>query len=1470
MKPASIRSLLFFTVISGTFLNAQVDPRLAKCQTDVLDVYFGSSANGGKPEIISVIDNSASMSALYWSKYYYADNSEAGTWHYNPWISSSDDSPYIVPLVYKSGTGATLSITVSLHQSKSWDGVDLDTHRAQLVQGGLLIKPDGNPVTLADVGNSEDPSLWIQRASHVRFAFTSQASATYYFNSTPYSVPNVSIKPRPLTVSGSTADYTSASKSDIQRADKIRVVDIPLPWGAFDAVPYYEGENTGGIGPDGSALPAIYRRPLSPEPTWPTGDYTLAKTNKHPQHAYVYDPGPTGTTAQWTWYEVDALWSQNTNQMYKNGSLGGKYSGLLQNANDIFWLETPAPSNVYGRIGLFNYSPDYLWWCFFGQDIRSQQGGVNPNGKYNNNMVDDYTGDHEGKYTIADVRENGAGFALHNGIPGNGLPCLTKFMAIKKALFQVYVENQNDVNWAIRFLNGDPSGTANSCYDSDNKNGNPGDRKLLLLQPSTASNHPDANSAQYIITMQCLLSTPLSAAMMNAYAQMANSKTGTAGSVFNGLSTACSQSFLIMLSDGAPKDTGSNPADPYQEGASKGNSTLVSGYSSLKGKSYYNIATLSGVAAHHPAITSVSWDAFGGSTNKVYLPWSVTSRGASTTSPRYTSTLTIGVGLTGTILDSLGPKRAMYSAALYGWEKRTKWNIKAGASGYSAPDPYLSTSSATSKQENPFFFDASDPDGLTSALNTAIGLTRIVTNTMGAPVAPLVGLSLGKQIYVGLFNTPDSPVWTGDLLMTGLKVSGNSVAILKNDGVTVTTQVDHSSAVWSASDSVFGKTWKNRKLFTLKPSPSNLPTGPSHPGAFTSSLLDWNESLSASDMPNDVLGVTTDTERRSLIRFMMGAGAVAQAEASTNASSGVNRSDIMGDIINSTPAILEFPMDMVPSGSSLASFDTSDAYTSKRFRLIMVGDNQGILHGFGEVSGYDSAGHVQGAVDELWGFIIPDDLIGLQSWRNGVKHMYMMDGSPIVYLKEQGTSNGVADGSDIVRVAFGLGKAGRSYYCLKFTNNHPDSPEIAWMIRPDEYGSATSGDDLVIKTMGFSTCKPAPSRIVKNGVVKDVFFIGGGLSTTDVDTAFSASKTATPPGYGSGTNLGRSIIAVNVDDGTVEKTWSPGLGCIPAAVVPVEVMTNTYRTQRVYFTDTSGGVSVLGAKATSGNMRTDTSEVTNWDVRKIFTAGYLGTVISTSPAVFILPSGYPVVRTTDPKPIVNTIGIVTQTGDRNDPMDNDEVNPNNGTSPAKNKLIMVLDRQDSAKITGKLGAVDTYGFTDYSKNGSDLADLTAITSSADSNISPSYTYLKTYFGYQLTYNAGVAKSSGTGKFYQKGVASPLVLNSALFFSNYTPSTTATVCGGSGTTYTYRLCDVLNPVFSSGSVQAIGTSTCDSGWFGKYNDIPSELAGIGIRAVLQAGEVQDENNQGQGKIQTLGIPGNATTNLLRLRAWRIIR
>ena len=437
------------------------------------------------------------------------------------------------------------------------------------------------------------------------------------------------------------------------------------------------------------------------------------------------------------------------------------------------------------------------------------------------------------------------------------------------------------------------------------------------------------------------------------------------------------------------------------------------------------------------------------------------------------------------------------------------------------------------------------------------------------------------------------------------------------------------------------------------------------------------------------------------------------------------------------------------------------------------------------------------------------------------------------------------------------------------------------------------------KKMGLATSMPALARVEVSGVTTDVIFVGGGLSTKSVDTAM-------------GSALGRNLLAVNVLTGTVLKTWDfstiLNMGSLTAPVVAAEFLANTGRAQRVYFADQPIETSSLGtgtrgsgiwavgstSLAANGVTRLDSSDISNWTggtitggsgLRKIYQCA-AGQIVSTTPALFRLNTPYPVVRTATPTIRPAVMGLLFSSGDRNDPLDRDLINPT-----AQNQMMMVFDRQDSASMGGLSpspangSTVDTNGFTD-----ADLYDLTGITTPTDPKITPtndSY-FLKSKFGYKLLMGGTTAKTatdSGGPSFYPKAPNAPVALAGVLFFGILSPGNVTNIngqsvaCTGTGQTVIYRMCDLMAPVFSNGGTAAdlttfnTSASNC-SGYTLTFANIPGPLTSLGSVGVLVSGQGKTAGNVA-GDISTAGaqaqvIPGKTQNYGFRLKTWRIVR
>jgi hypothetical protein len=1181
---------------------------------------------------------------------------------------------------------------------------------------------------------------------------------------------------------------------------------------------------------------------------------------------------------------------------------------------------------------------DYLWWVFFGSDYKDPSTGV----------VSTLT-----TFTVPAQNDS-----LGTGVEPSTYPAkswnsgrsgMTRFQALKYAVIKAWFDNEGTdpakppaVWWGYRFLDDSEDGSSYVSTDNGSASSTQVTRDIRLMNRATGG-VPSAG-VRHFRDMEPSTSTPLTHAFANAYAQLA--LTNDAQSTFgagNGSATGqsgtdtapippCRKSFVVVFTDGIANDSGIKAGDPYAAGTEPdGNTALGSPSSLLPGNANFNIWSLAGAAAHYIPSGVYAGPTKGSYKLDKYEPYLVSSRGATASSPRRIRTMTVGMSLAGTLTDTNSGKSDLFRAALYGNADTKSWSL--------STKPFDPNDPASDPTINPFYFDATDVKTLSGALTAILAEVTGGSASVAAPASPLVGLSLGNQAYLGLFQTVKGPRWKGDLLMAGLFVGPQGVTFLDESGNALTT-VNDQNAIWSVNQDVFLKTsvrgWKGRNIFT------NLPG--------TTTLVQFDESTAA--ITNTMLGVPDDTTRNAYMRFMKGAASTAEAAASASAAPDDVRNDIMGDIVNSAPTVLEYPMSAIPSTSYLSSVTVPSGSTG-HFRVIFAGDNQGIFHAFGEVS-WTTRGTItfytttidpvtgdpvtttttttglipHGKVDELWAFI-PGEYLGsiaqLRTKTNSRK--YMVDGTPTVYFKDvpatgQVRGDGVVNGSDVVRVIVGERKGGRSYYAFDFSDLSKvlsnASGVMAWKLVPDDIASTATGQLNVLRHMGYSTTTPAIARVNTTAATdQDLIFLGGGLSTKAVDTAFASDS-----GFNdSSAKLGRSIVAFDVVKGpsTNLYTWNfndstftskfGAMGCIPAGVVPLEFFQGSAHTQRVYFADAptdpnatstsprGGGVWALGSTslATNGVIRLDSSNIDDWTsakaattqgVRHIFQT-LTGWSITTTPTPFLLNGPYPAVRTVDPKSAPVAVGISFGTGDRNDPMDNDGINPVVSSTAYNNWMNVIFDRQDSSSLSGVSGVLtsnlDTPGIQQgKSSSDGDVADLTTVSAFTGTfngySVDPANSafYLKQKLGYKLNMGSATAKSGGY--FFPKVITNTVVLNGVLFFSDFLPANGTDACKGTGITNTYRICNVLQPTFNSGTASASATSfnggdpTC-SGIVLTYPNLPGEITALGTAAVIQSG--QGSNGGDPGTISNAGAQvggsfGKTGGFGFKPRSWRIIR
>lgn len=1404
---ARIKTLALGLLAIAT-LSAQVDSKLATT-TDLLDVY---KSGGSMPEMLTVFDFSGSMQNMFWHSKY--------------WTNLNSDN----------GNNVTINTTTGI-VSASMGG--------SITATGRLVDPSGTVITTLPITYAV-----VKRATHARL----------------------------------TAAKTSGGRT------YTRTLDIPIAWALFQ-VP--------------ATLPAAGAAPVSD---------------------FIVDPKSTSSV------QFDTVYSlANTNIL--NGT----------------------------RIGLFTYNPDYLYWLFWGNVVKADDGN-----SYNTTPWADSTGvldDRKqappgggifttgtaglggsypagGKYVIPGVYDPSYGSASSPSTTvwadkrgttfNNGIPAGTRCMFLKKAVLSVWFDKQDKVLWAYRFLDNstEPDGTP------DSTNFGTAQRNLTRFKPVTSGIDASVSNIQRKGPSG---STPLVAALANAYAQLAQSGTNSSpgsnpGSVFDQTNTGkvadpCRASFVIIFTDGLANNEyiGANEVAPNATTTTILEPALKAlPFSSLDDSwdtnSNYNIWSLAAVAAHgnDNGTGNANQMTTGSGNPSAFAPFHVMNRGSEGTSGRKITTMTVGLSLAGSNTSSIntGGKGPLLRTALYGDPSNTDSPSHTAKFDLQHSVAYGKTPTGDGIATN--FFDASDPGELIKSLAAILAKVTSANTSITAPTAPLVGLNLGNRLYLGRFqssNAGQGSIWEGDLLMTGIGLQSDGSIGIKDKTGAFTTVINAGNAVASASTMLLSKGWKNRNIFTVIPG-TTIPGGGLDLTASNQAFSDQNNLLTGK-----VMGVSTSTSMdaaaRSLIRFIRGASKAAQDDLANPTSISDSRVDIMGDILNSSPAAVEYDPALIPSSSPLSALWSSyAALNDPRFRVIFVGDNQGHFHAFGEISGFDSAGLLQASMDELWSFV-PPELLNAPSvasitpklsrlQQSGNDHIYTMDGSPFIYFKDMPVSgmasgNGRVDSGDTIRVIVGMRKGGRSYYAFDVLN--PGAPKLMWMLDPN------TSTDPTIKTMGLATSVPAVARVntASSSTVKDVLFLSGGYSNNELDALVIGNNTAPA-------KLGRSILALDVLDGSHVKLYDfvnngslagsfPNMGAIASGVYPMEFIVGSYKAQRVYFGDQSGGVYALGSMgsltAPYTGWRLDSSNIDQWTtdgslnvsttpgnpgVRWIYKGQATvasGKVTAASP-ISVVPTAYrlatpiaqfrrPAGSANAPNMIPPVVAVTFGTGDRNDPMDLDPINP---VASRVNRQVMIFDRQDSADLPTAGGLPSSVDGSGTATTDAQLADLTSVSSSTPGDTS--YLGDNKYLGYYLAFHTPTVDPTSGQLLYEKAYLNSIVVSGGLFFSTFRPGKTGStvVCQGAGQTYTFRMCDALAPVFNN-EIQAAGTTTdkkdagC-SGWVVNMNNLASPLTAYGTNAVLQSGEASGITGAAKGDLALPALKAPDRVKAFNPRSWRIIR
>lgn len=653
-----------------------------------------------------------------------------------------------------------------------------------------------------------------------------------------------------------------------------------------------------------------------------------------------------------------------------------------------------------------------------------------------------------------------------------------------------------------------------------------------------------------------------------------------------------------------------------------------------------------------------------------------------------------------------------------------------------------------------------------------------------------------------------------------------------------------------------------------------------------------------------------------------------------------NRQDIMGDIVNSAPLAVE----LTPSGADALTpggigNPYGTGYTDPHARLIVVGTNTGQLECFFEwaatrttASGVDAANNpfylVDARATELWSFV-PSDFwqalynLYMTKTSDGLEHIYMVDGDPVLYHVDKAPSSSSAGTLPDSRVgkgesaliAFGHRKGARSYYGLQISdedgNITPDAPKIAWYINPQNPGTGlpvpSADDQPLIKTMGMSTSVPAIATVNTGTVAtpiltptkRDVMFIGGGYSNPEMDARYKALN---PTDYAKG--LGRLILGIEPLTGIITRAWDlrDSTGAIAEGVTPIRLFPGNL-SQRLYFADTLGNVwainnkvSQIGSTSAASGYRLDSAYIGDWlpvprpiyksSANKDAANNPINMRFTTRPDAFRLEGGAPLVNSDNLNPL--TVVVAIGAGDRNNPTDRDESYTIGTTTttqfpPTLNRFMVFLDRQDSSGLK-----YDTAGIHD--------AELTAIPNNgagwalcySDPRVVPALGSSPKYLfdgkdGYYINLATGTLSENGWngGLTYDKVLVSPLIKQGLLFFSVFNIfNGSGFNCAPNAFTRTFRQCDIMRPLALNlqttdlgtvGDVQGSVNRSADvctketngispcSGLAFYFNSLSSQLVDAGDR-VVQGGAL----SAGQGSSISTTQTGQNTPSIQNVK------
>lgn len=692
---------------------------------------------------------------------------------------------------------------------------------------------------------------------------------------------------------------------------------------------------------------------------------------------------------------------------------------------------------------------------------------------------------------------------------------------------------------------------------------------------------------------------------------------------------------------------------------------------------------------------------------------------------------------------------------------------------FQADDPLIRRTADVNHGRGSYFV-VNNAGQLAAALNNI--LNNIVLEADTSYVAPVVPVSpenriySGTRVYMGFFQPISEHYWLGNLKKYGIDDSGNLADSLGNkanyvdmnadgkddrDGTVLPSGATNGSfrsaaqSYWSTSadgelvasggagsaflsrDFTSSTSGSNpRKIYTYLGTNTNLTQS-------VNAFKTTNAGITAATLglPGPIITTATATDVSKLINFVHGVD-VYDENVNGNTTEKRGRMDgsnwypwIFGDILHSKPLVINYQTYTFTSDAE------KDCNTNKT--TIYVGSNDGMLHAFNDCDG-----------SEAWAFIPPNVLPNLQ-YLTGKTHTYFMDSSVVAYVYDKNHNGNIETPDDKVILIVGQRRGGGvntapatgSYYALDVSN--PATPTYLWSL-----SSATGG----FSELGETWSEPKVGKVKLSGGNALVAFIGGGYDNCNEDARYGATQlftgacvggTYTNDGGvdGSGVGVtsggaagpsnpkGRGIFAVQI--ATLDSDGSPTISAAPTSPLSYTSAGFSIASEIIALdTNYDDYIDTLYVGDTGGNVWRFTVGTTSLTATKLFSSNATNTG-DAGRKIFYKPSA-----TIE----VGSVWVYFGTGDREHPLN-----------------MAVQDR--------------LYGFIDKgqmnTKTETDLVDVTEdlLQAGGDSQVTSTLAALAdpNKFGWYIKLN----QDQG-----EKVLAAPTLFNKAVYFSTFTPNSTA--------------------------------------------------------------------------------------------------